>query len=377
MTLHLPSFAEKLRRYREMFGESPEKLSSVTGISLDVLQALEGATRAPTGDEVLILADHFLCDFRFFISNEQTTPIERTEKLFRAHGRDLSNDDRWAVQEFLFLCENEAFLCGELDRRPPVSFRAVKRGTLFKTHGIEGAAALRVALGHAPNEVPDVFADLRRLGLHVFRRRLQNPNISGLFINHPTAGPCVLVNYDEDVYRQRFTAAHEAAHAIFDVDDEYVVSFQKWTKDDLREVRANVFASAFLVPKTLVDCLPRGPWTAERIVGLAEKLRVNVKALVIALEREGLLTGDEARRHQGLKVPRHDKEDPELPASLSVKSRQRKVALLERGISAHYADLCLEAMKRSLISAGRAAEMLLVDEAELREIADLFGVGGF
>jgi len=33
------------------------------------------------------------------------------------------------------------------------------------------------------------------------------------------------VNYSEDVYRQRFTAAHELAHAIFDSDDSAVVSF--------------------------------------------------------------------------------------------------------------------------------------------------------
>lgn len=373
MTLHLPSFAEKLRRYRNMFGESPEHLASVTGIALDVLHALEGASRAPTGDQVLILADHYRCDFKFFISNEQSTPIERTEKLFRAHERELSIDDRWAVQEFLFLCENEAFLCEELERRPPIPFRYVKRGTFFKAHGIDGAAALRRALKLDPSEVPDVFADLRRLGLHIFRRRLQNANISGLFINHPTAGPCVLVNYDEDLYRQRFTAAHEAAHAFFDVDDEYVVSLQ--TKDDLREVRANVFASAFLVPKSLVERLPGGSWTEERILGLAEKLRVNVKTLVIALERDGRLATDEVKRLQALKA-RHDKEDPELPASLSVKGRQRKTALLERGVSTYYAELCLEAQARSLISAARAAEMLLVDEAELREIATLFGGGG-
>lgn len=376
MTLHLPSFAEKVRRYREMFGESIDELSRATGISTPELTALEGAARTPTGDEVLILADHFLCDYKFFISNEQSTPIERTEKLFRAYSTELSSRDRWAIQEFLFLCENEAYLLHELRRPPLVSYRFVKRDTFYKGHGTRAASELRSVLGHEPQEVPDVFVELRRLGMHVFRRRLENANISGLFINHPGAGACVLVNYDEDVYRQRFTAAHEAAHAIFDADDGYVVSFGKWTGTDLRELRANAFAGAFLVPKDLIDRLPNVPWTEQRILDLADQLGVNVKVLLIALEREGRMTKDESRTLEQLRISRRAKEDPELPASLSTKGRQRKQTLLERGISTFYAELCFEAVQKELISAARAAEMLLVDDGELRELASLFGVAG-
>lgn len=362
-----------------MFGESIEDLSRSTGISPGVLTALEAAGRTPTGDEVLILADHFLCDFKFFISNEQTTPIERTEKLFRAHSKDLSSRDRWVIQEFLYLCENEAYLLHQLQRPPPVSYRFVRHGerdNFFKGHGARAASELRLALGHRPEEVPEVFFEFRRLGMHVFRRRLENANISGLFIDHPSVGACVLVNYDEDLYRQRFTAAHEAAHAIFDVADEYVVSFQKWSKDDLRELRANAFAGAFLVPKDLVDRMPRVPWTEERLLDLADQLGVNVKVLLIALEREGRMSKDEARTFEQLRIPRRAKEDPELPDSLSKKGRLRKQALLERGISTVYADLCFEAVKKEVISAARAAEMLLADEGELRELASLFGIRG-
>lgn len=379
MTLDLPSFAEKLRRVREMFDESLDALAHATGIPLDTLLSLEAATRAPTGDEVLILADHFLCDFKFFISNELETPIEQAEKLFRAHREDLSSEDRWSIQEFLFLCENEAYLLDLLDRRPSVSYRFVQRNksdTLFKGHGVRAAQELRDALGHRANEVPEVFSDLRRLGIRVFRRRLANADISGLFINHADAGPCVLVNYDEDIYRQRFTAAHEGAHAIFDAQDEHVVSFVKWKKEDLREIRANAFAGAFLVPKALVDHLPALAWTDERLLHLADQLGINIKVLLIALEREGRLSKEDAYRFGGLRIPRAAKEDPELPSSLTAKSRRRKQALLERGVSTFYAELCFEALKRESVSVARIAEMLLVNESELREIAALFGIRG-
>jgi Zn-dependent peptidase ImmA (M78 family) len=374
MSLDLVSFSAKLRRFREMFEESAEALATATGIPLDVIAQLEGATRTPTGDEVLILADHFLCDFRLFISNELAAPIDRTEKLFRAYSTELSSRDRWAIQEFLYLCECESFLVATLDRPPPIRFVAPKVGNFFKTHGHDAAHQLRGVLGYASNQVPDVFGDLRRLGVHLFRRRLENANISGLFVNHPTAGPSVLVNFDEDVYRQRFTAAHETAHALFDIDDEYVVSLS--SRHDLPEVRANAFAGAFLVPPELIASLPDSSWTADRLVDLAGLLRVNAKVLVIALEREGRLTKGQSQALGALRVPRGAKDDPDLPPGLTAQGRSRKLALMERGISSYYAELCWEAYQRQMISGARLAEMLLVEESELREIAKLFNVKG-
>lgn len=65
-------------------------------------------------------------------------------------------------------------------------------------------------------------------------------------IRHPEVGRCILVNYDEDVYRQRFTAAHELAHALME-DSEFNVSLSR-DGSNLVEVRANAFASHYLVP---------------------------------------------------------------------------------------------------------------------------------
>ncbi|HET8933821.1 MAG TPA: XRE family transcriptional regulator [Polyangiales bacterium] len=374
MSLDLALFGNKLRRQREMIGETVEQLSAATGIPVDEVQELENGQRAPTGDQVLILADRFLCDFKFFISNESATPIERTEKLFRAHSRDLSSQDRRAIQEFLFLCENEAFLLRELGRQAPLAFKFEKRGNYAKGHGVKAAGELRRVLGTDANEVPEVFFVLRRLGMHVFRRKLNNRRISGLFIQHPAAGPCVLVNYDEDVYRQRFTAMHEGGHAIFDIGDEYVVSIDGQV--DRREIRANSFAGAFLVSPELVKRIPDASWTEDRITERADQLRVNPMVLLIALEREGRISADDLRSLKGARIPRSAKVDPELPSTLSARSLARRKSLLERGISNFYAELCFEAYSREVISAARLAEVLLIDRSELREVAVLFGVQG-
>ena len=53
--------------------------------------------------------------------------------------------------------------------------------------------------------------------------------------------------------------------------------------------------------------------------------------------------------------------------------RTRKEVLLRRGLSTHYAQLCFDAYDRNLISAGRLAEMMLVDERGLRDVGAAYG----
>jgi Zn-dependent peptidase ImmA (M78 family) len=194
-----------------------------------------------------------------------------------------------------------------------------------------------------------------------------------LYLNHPSAGKCVLINYSEDVYRQRFTASHEAGHAILDVEEDFVVSFEKWDKSDLVEVRANAFAANFLVPPEFIRHLPKLQWTESAIVDWANRLRVNVEVLLISLQREGQLDKATAAQFRGLKIPWSAKIDPELPLTLSESARRRKTELLRRGLSSYYVVLCFESYNRHLISAGRLAEMILADEADLKEIGTLYG----
>ncbi|POO72317.1 DNA-binding protein, partial [Bacillus subtilis] len=89
---------------------------------------------------------------------------------------------------FLYLCDMEEFLAQELGRTTrPFSFQP--KGPYFKGHGEEAATAFRKAMGHSNREVPrDIYGEFRSAGVHVFRRKLGNSAISGLFIMHPTAG---------------------------------------------------------------------------------------------------------------------------------------------------------------------------------------------
>ena len=374
MALDLELLASKLNRYREQFQLSVGEVSLATGIPEDSLTAYENAEKEPTGDEILILADYYKCDYRFFISGEQIAPFEKTETLFRTHGEQLSKEDRWAIQEFLFLCECEDYLMAlipAIDRKP---FSFTKLGTYFKGHGGTAAAELRRHLAYTPNQIGmDIYYDFRKIGLHVFRRQLENSNISGLFMKHPTAGKCILVNYSEDVYRQRFSVAHEAAHSILDDEKDFIVSFI-WDSQNLSEVRANIFASRYLMPPEFLRGIPNPKqWDSSKAIDWANKLKVNAQALAYALKDANLISEEVTAQLAEIKIPTNFKIDPELPENLSSKSRTRKEALLRFGLSDFYVGLCFEAYENGMISAGRVSEMLLIREQELISLADLYG----
>lgn len=375
MPIDLAMFADKLQRYCAQFAVTPEEISRSTGIPLDRLTAFAERRSEPTGDEVLILADFFMCDFRFFITNEKLAPFEQTESLFRMHGEKLTREDRWAIQEFLFLCECQEFLLSNTPdvKRRPFAFK--KTGSFYKGHGQEAAAALREHLGYQFNQVPkDIYRDLREIGIHVFRRKLGQSAISGLFIRHPVAGCCVLVNYSQDVFRQRFTAAHEAGHAILDDGADFIVSFSVWDRNDLSEVRANTFASRLLIPPEFLRAIPDATaWNQDKLLDLAVRLMVNAEPLAYALKDAGLITDEQVGSLRDVTIPRPRKSDPELPDSLSPRTRTRKEELLQRGLSDGYVGLCFDGYETGIISAGRLAEMLLATDFEVAEIAGLYG----
>lgn len=374
MTFDLSLFGSKLQRYREQFDTSLEEVSRLTGISTQNLMALENGEQRPTGDEVLILADYYKCDYQFFISNEQLAPFEQTETMFRKYGEEFSREDRWAVQEFLFLCECEEFLLGLIGRVDHKPFKFTKVGSYFKGHGEAAAEKLRNHLGYSFKQVShDIYDDFRRLGFHIFRRELGNSNISGLYIKHPMAGKCILVNYSEDVYRQRFTAAHESAHAILDEEEDFIVSLLS-EKKKLVEVRANTFASRYLMPPEFIKNIPNSSkWDTDKALDWANRLKVSTEALAYALKNADLISDNVESQIKSVRVPSHMKTDPELPESLTVGPLRRREQLLKKGLSTFYVGLCFDAYEQNIVSAGRLAEILLVDERELGEMASVYG----
>ncbi|MEO5336628.1 MAG: XRE family transcriptional regulator [Magnetospirillum sp. WYHS-4] len=370
-------FAGKLRNLRESFGNSLTEVASATGIGTQALQALESGTATPTGDEVLILADYFKREFPWLIDDDAVDPDENMTLLLRSEGGRLAAADRHAIAEFLHLCKSQALLEELLEIRPAVAeFKFLVKGGYFKGQGIDCAQAFRKWHQLPVNGiVPDIFDWLRGAGLRVFRRPLPNSPISGLFVRHPEVGKCILINASEDLYRQRFSAAHEAGHALLDADKEFNVSSQADDGSiDRTEIRANSFASAFLMPPEILKMLgTQDQWLRpEKIVDAADRLSVTIPALLSALVRDKII--DEAARfnlrNMRLRLP--EKREPELDG-LTGRQLDRKKALLATGLHSKYVQQAFEAHRQGLISSAKLAEMLLVDPSEVVELASLFG----
>lgn len=374
MSLDRSLLSKKLKKYREQFQISVKELSEATGIAIMSINAYENEDKVPSGDEILILSDFYKCDYKFFISNERLAPFEQTETLFRRHGSEFSKEDRWAIQEFLFLSECEEYLLQKLQRRPNNHFNFSKPSHMHKKNGIKAAEELRKFQNYSFNAVPmNIYDDFRSIGIHTYRRKLNNSKISGLYIKHPVAGKCILINYSEDIYRQRFTAAHEAAHAILNDDKDGVIVSFKGVSQDYTEVGANYFASYYLMPPDFLKNIPDANiWDQEKALLWANNLKVSTEALAYALKNANLINKKTEKIIKAVRVEKSLKVDPELPDSLSPTALNRKKYLMERGLSSFYVNLCFEAYRENIISVARMAEMFLVEQSELFEIADLY-----
>jgi Zn-dependent peptidase ImmA (M78 family)/transcriptional regulator with XRE-family HTH domain len=375
MAFTAKEFGRKLTAIRAAFGQDREALARTSGIQANRLAVLEDGGAEPTGDEVLILADWFKKDFRYFLADEASDQDADIDFLFRTSGDELPPADRIAISEFVYLCRCQAILERDLGRRPShPGFQFRPSGQYFIGHGKRCAAVLRKHLGLNDNEViRDVFDSMRSMGYKVFRRRLENSNISGLFMRHPEAGPCVLVNLAEGMARQRFSAAHEWGHGLMDDKPIVLSTIGEWNSGDLVELRANTFASDFLMPPARLS-LVGSRWSDPKVVSdWAERFRVSVPALLTALVAAKLID-KEKREELRAAVPRPPEPvDPELEGVTNPTQLRRRRLLLERGISSDYIALCFEAFSQDLISFGLLCEMLLSSPSGVQEIAQLFG----
>ena len=82
------------------------------------------------------------------------------------------------------------------------------------------------------------------------------PEMSGLFLQHASLGRVILVNASHAPTRQRFSYAHEYAHALFDHASRVLIS-NATNSSDLIEKRANAFAAALLLPSEGIEEMVR------------------------------------------------------------------------------------------------------------------------
>ncbi|WP_237670895.1 helix-turn-helix domain-containing protein [Ralstonia solanacearum] len=94
--MNLQVLGLKLLRYRDLLTQTVDEVAISTGIGAERLGLIETGQVEPSGDEILILADHYRCDFKLFISNDKVTPLIKPRR-FTAH-TNLSSPNRTEVR---------------------------------------------------------------------------------------------------------------------------------------------------------------------------------------------------------------------------------------------------------------------------------------
>ncbi|MCE2661244.1 MAG: hypothetical protein LW716_00115, partial [Microcystis sp. 53602_E8] len=188
----------KLKKARESLLIAPQESALRLPISLQEYLDIEEGRNEITGDQLVLLSVMYRRDFRYFVTGDYPSAESQVQEIFRRNAA-LSKSDRIAIQEFVRLCEYEDFLEREVFQRQPTKIPNYAQypfnHSYFKRQGEEAASLERERLGLGQQPVENIFELIRNQGIHIFKRQLEDKNISGLYINHPVAGHCILINY--------------------------------------------------------------------------------------------------------------------------------------------------------------------------------------
>jgi Zn-dependent peptidase ImmA (M78 family) len=410
-----------LKKYRERLLVEVPELSKSTGIPEDRITGIESGRIRPTEQEILLLEGFFKCDCltssQLYVAaasdmtqglrpdmtqglrpdmtqgprpnmtqgprpmggaNSHSSPcsqsvyeryaaFKETDEFFEKYEALLSKQDRWSVHIFLCLCGHECFIYRDLlgfavkffPRREPTA-------NAFED-GRHAGAELRAHLGWSQTETPVALEeDFIRIGFHAIYRKLENPDIAGLYIRRQDDSLYLLVNYDEDFFSRRFTLARLVAHAVFGQGAILRTEIDLSNPDDLR---ATAFAAGLLFAPKL---LPAREISPENIVETALRLRVTVGDLTAALMTADAVDSETAEKLRALELPLEDRADPLLRGEITEATRKLRLHLLHRGLSPYYIELCLSALNMKLLTPGCLAVVLLTNERELPMILEAF-----
>lgn len=245
--------ARRLREARELASISQNEAADALGLPRTAVTQMEGGNRAVSTLELSSLAELYRRPVRWFLAEAPDVEEDVVVTLHRiAPGLDAEPDIRREVDRCVQICREGISLEGLLGREerdgPPAYRESVPRSTgeaVMQGERVAEQERKRLELGSAP--VADMTELLGDQGIWASTVDLPN-TMSGLFLHHPSIGMAVLINAGHVRTRQRFSLAHEFAHALLDRDRVVGVSSADNSSERI-EQRANAFAAAFLLPE--------------------------------------------------------------------------------------------------------------------------------
>ena len=254
MTITQEDLAARIRQAREACGMKQADVAEKLGVSRPTFTQIENGNRAVSSLELTRLAFLFGRDLREFVA-DSFSEDDPLAVLFRAHPevgeRDGVSDALRACAALARELSNLEKLLGiSRDAQAPPAYAHPVPGSRREAveQGLRTAEDERRRLGLGDKPAPDVCELLEVQGIRTGMAKLPD-DISGLTLYDRTVGFFVVANENHHWLRRRFSHAHEYAHVLLDRQRRGTVSAGS-SRNDLLEVRANVFAAAFLMPES-------------------------------------------------------------------------------------------------------------------------------
>jgi len=376
MALDRKIIARRLRTAREQLGFTQAEVAEALGIHRPTVSEIEAGRRAVTSEELHRLCELYAIPVHRILGADAPRAPDVERVLFRTAARERPAM-RAAIRRFMERCRTEKELEELLDVPHPDDARPAYRAEIPENklqavrqgYRIAQQERRRLDLGTEPLRNPlDL---LERQGVRIGPLEGVGEDApDGVYFETDELGPCVAVNPERDRwtgFRSAFTSAHEYAHWLLRDIQVEEFDFDR-PADDLREVRANVFSAAFLMPEEGLEeyfseagLLDDEDATIARlspadIVQAMDHFGASREALLYRLQNAGFMdeeTAEELRRE-----------------AFSVTAVAEALDLTFRGagpFGTRLRSLALRAWKKGLISTGRAAELLGLDLEEFRD----------
>ncbi len=245
------SLGERLKEARTSCGLTQQQVADQLGIQRTAVVNIEAGQRGVSTLELTKLAKLYGRSIGELI--EQPQQDEDIFVVLHRLDEEFSDDPEVhrEVNNHVALCREghglKELLGLSAEDGPPEYVMPEPASTIEAVEqGAEVANQERRRLSLGANPLPDLAKLIAAQGIWAAKVKLPD-EMSGMFLLHKTFGSAILINEDHPLSRRRFSFAHEYAHALLDRNSTATVSSSK-NRRDFREVRANAFAAAFLLP---------------------------------------------------------------------------------------------------------------------------------
>ncbi|GHG42102.1 hypothetical protein GCM10017784_41120 [Deinococcus indicus] len=370
--------AARLQSAREEAGYSKAEVAKLLGTDRQRIHGIENGDRPVDVTTLLQLAQLYGREASSFLTEDVPAPEQVPVHLRAPQG--LSAESRQAIQNWGNLCATFVRLRERYGSEEQLGTlkRWLRDGgnSRVRDFAIEGhSQAVRHEMGLDDEPIGlHIFALISEHGIPVFRLALGRGEVDGAFVNYPGLGQVILVNRDQLLTRQIFTAAHELGHVIYEARKQDDSEVNLLGQKNPSEPQIDRFASSLLMPRTAIDLyvaqrLQRSEegLSAEDVVHLQRHFGVSFLAMLVRLRRLGYIS---ASRFEELKLT----PSVRLAATLGYAIQQWEYGVpLEAeekpehkvaGLPKQYVGLVMRALEEAWLSQAAAAEALLLSLEE-------------